>query len=344
MTGLSSFLAKLSGASALLRSQSSLDLGSATTRIMIKGKLVWNEPSCLSYHPQSDSIIAIGQAALHTIGKAPTSMKIYFPVRDGVLADVKLSQLYLATLLQTVLTRQQKRLVLHTAVTLAIPAKVTPAQKHMWLRIFHQAGYFQVTMVPKAQALFASLKPEKHQINHVGILDIGSQTTEIALFYEGQLVIKETFAFGGDTFTNELRALIRDENQAMVGWSAVETLKQQFTQLVFSQVEGGKDINHRIAVRAKDVITQAPTTVYVQRGSVQARFKTVADLFISELQSSLAVAPPEMVTVLLEQGLYVTGGGSLLSGLVAYLEQELKCVCNQAALPLTDVIRGVDSL
>lgn len=341
MSRLNHVWAQLFSATGFIHTHLSLDVGSAETRVMLNNKIVWQQPSCLTYHPQTKNVIHLGQTAVATVGKTPITMTTTFPIRDGVLTNLAIGQAYFSALLREIVAHQQQKMVVNISATLAVAKRVTPVQKQLWERVLHQAGFTRVKTVSKAQALFAFLQQQQPTLKHVCLLDIGSQTTEIALFFDGQLVANQTILFGGDHYTEELKEVLRAEQQAAVSWETAEKLKMHLKNIQMGTEQGTKEAQHKTAVRAKDVLTQVPTTVYVNRSVINTHFKQVTDQLLLDIHAFLAQAPPEIVPVLMDQGLYVTGGGSLLSGLVPYLEETLKCASNHAKEPFLDVVKGV---
>jgi len=345
MSNLQRVWAQLFSATGLSQTHLAMDAGSSSTRVILDGKkMVWHQPSCLTYHPQTVSVIQIGQPAVQAVGKTPATIATTFPIRDGVLSDLVTGQAYFTALIQEILADQQKKMVMNLKVTLAVPARMTPVQKKLCERVLHQSGFGQVVMVSKAKAFFGWLQQSQPTLKHVCLLDMGSQTTEVALFFDGQLVASQTILFGGDAYTELLRQVLRTEHQAVVSWETAEKLKHQLKNLDFMTEISEKEAFHKTAVRAKDVVSQVPTTIYVNRSIIKQHFKHLTDELLLDIHSFLAQAPPEIIPVLMEQGLYLTGGGSLLSGLASYLEARLKCATVSSDQPFTDLVKGLAQL
>lgn len=315
-----------------------LDLGSSMTRVMVEKRLVYQQPTCFTWHHTSQSIISLGQTALLSYDKTPSSVELVFPVKHGQISHPARAQAYLkAVLAQALKVEKRLPIVLGIAGTVAIPAATTPVEKHILKETLSQVGVTRVALMTKAEAIQAFLAKSEKSSQHLCLIDIGAQTVEIGLFTQGNCLMSTTVLIGGDTYTQEVVSLLKDEYQAETGWMSAERLKHQFKV----NVTTGKGTDHKMTVRAKQTALGIPTTVSVSSGLLQERFHLINQSIVSELQLFLAQAPAELLTSALEQGLYITGGGSLLSGLVEDISQQLKTHFSLSKYPQEDVIRGL---
>lgn len=338
MSQLSRFLDQLSGVAQVAHSTLYLDLGSAASRVAFRGKVVYNHPSCATYHTQTATIVQLGQPALAAAGRAPGELTTIFPISQAYIADLTRAAAYIAAVVNQSLSSAQQKVVMSLSATYAVPASLSPMEKQMLTRTLKQAGLNRVRLVTKPNAIVAAVQKRGDAGTHLGVIDIGSHTTEIGLFVGSECRAATTIYMGADAFTQKIIQVVRQESQALVGWSTAERLKLQQKNLGFEPSE--KD-TQTIALRAKSLLNLNPTTVLLPRPILQNAFAEVADDLSDEVTAFLAEQDSELVASVLEQGLYVTGGGSRMQGLLEHLEQRLKTTLIKAAKPDEDVVLGL---
>lgn len=315
------------------------DLGSANTRVSFRGKIVYDQPSCATFHEDSASIVQMGEKAIVSSDRIPGVLTTVFPIRQGYLTDLTHVKAYLSATINQALQAAQQRVVVTLSANCAISSSLSPVEKQMLERVLKQVGVSQVKLVPKPVAVFQTLPQPVSP--YICLINIGAQTTEIGLFVGGEVRAMTTIYIGGDNFTQRIKELVRTEGQGIVGWQSAQKLKHQQKGLSFTAKS--KD-DQTIAIRAKSLLTLNPTTIFINKTSLQAAFVQVAGELLEEISSFFAQQEPEVVTPALEQGIYITGGGSLLQGLTVYLGQQLKTEMVTSAKPLDDVIKGLGTV
>jgi rod shape-determining protein MreB len=334
------FLSRLP-VSLLFRPRINLDLGSRQTRVKIAGGDIVSVPTCLLYHPSSESVIEIGTKAWSSLDKLPPQVDVVFPFRKGVVAYPELAQQYLRAVLQEHRPRQNSGPIIAAKVAAGVPSSITPVERHMLQSVFKAVGLGRVTLIPKTEAIYAGLFTANAAPDQVSILDIGSQVTEIGLFNQGKCVISTSFDFGGDSYTKAVIRLLRDEYQCVIGWITAESIKKQYRALTTSGTSTQKVNDYKIVVRGKGVLSGIPSTVSVSGSLIRDAFALITQELIDEIKTFTAQVPPELLTAALENGLYITGGGSQLLGVSEMVSQELKTHFTLSKTPEEDVIRGV---
>ncbi len=318
-----------------------LDIGSFTTRVMVGKQLAYTQPTCLTIHQPTQSVIDIGSAAYATLGKVPVSVEGIFPVRYGVISRPLVGAAYLRALLKTLFADQNRwPIVFGLKVTLAVPASITPVEKNVWKETLQQVGVTQIRMIPKVIAIQRALAATGVHIRYRCIVDIGAETTDIGLLSDSELIASTTIRMGGANYTQEVLSLLKDEYQCEIGPQTAEKVKHQYRPTGETKADS-KPSDYKLTLRGKHVVTGVPTTVSVAGSLLRDRFKDVTHLLITEIQTFLAESPPEVLTSALEDGLYLTGGGSLLPGVVEMIGQELKTHFSLAKHPQEDVVRGL---
>jgi rod shape-determining protein MreB len=165
-----------------------IDFGSSFTRIKIGSKVVFDQPSCVAFHPSTGTVLAVGQACYNMLGKANEQVNVVFPVRRGKIADLTAAQQLLAAALQPFLPKLKflQPLVMRQ-VKLAVPANSTPAQRSFFRQALSVAGYFRLEYEYKVAAIAQTVSTKQAQL----IIDVGGQTTEVAICQENQVLIKK---------------------------------------------------------------------------------------------------------------------------------------------------------
>jgi rod shape-determining protein MreB and related proteins len=327
----------------VLMSQSlCFDVGSFTTRVMLGSQLVYNQPTCLTIHQPTQTVVEVGTAAYGTLGKVPAAVEVVFPIKYGVISRPALATLYLRSVLKKVFADEHRwPIIFGLKATLALPAAVTPVEKNIWKETLQQAGITQVRMVPRVVAIQRAIADSSTAMRYRCVIDIGAQTTDIGLLSNSELIASTTIQMGGENYTQEVISLLRDEYQCEIGIQTAEKMKFQYRLGGELKAGGTKASDYKITLRGKQVASGVPTTISVASSLLRERFTEVTRLLIAEIQTFLAQAPAEVLTAALEDGLYLTGGGSLLPGVVEMLGQELKTHYSLAKHPQEDVVKGL---
>ena len=197
------FLNQLSSAVGVARSNVCFDLGSANTRVSFRGKIVYDQPSCATFHEESASIVQMGETAIVSSDRIPGVLTTVFPIRQGYLTDLTKVKAYLSATINQALQAAQQRVVVTLSGTCAISSSLSPVEKQMLERVLKQAGVSLVTLVPKPVAVFRTLPQPVSP--YVCLINIGAQTTEIGLFVGGEVRAMTTIYMGGDNFTQKIK-------------------------------------------------------------------------------------------------------------------------------------------
>jgi len=333
---------KLLSMSPVVGTRISLDLGSSNTRIMVGDKLVYHQPSCLLWHPASETVADIGTKALQAVDKLPPAVQVLFPVRSGEITDTKVAELYLKSVLTKVLARPKAwPIIIGLRSMIGVPAGQTPVEKNILKTVLANVGLGSSTYFSKTQAINTVLLRQAHIRDHVCIIDIGGQTTEIGIFFGSECVASTTILIGGNTYTQEILAVLKEEAHCLIGWFTAEKIKHQYRGNLISTPASTKTEEYKTIVRGKDMLTGVPLTVSLSSSHLRKRFALVTEELQAEVKNFFGQIPPELLTATMEESVYFTGGGSLLSGVVELITHDLKCHFSLSKDPLEDVARGL---
>lgn len=314
-----------------------IDIGSTNTRIIIGSKLVFFEPTCLAIHKHTGSVIAVGEKAHKLLGKTPKSVEISFPVSYGSVSNTKHFELFLSAILLELLPKNKfNRFIFGLRGKVSVPTSVSPAKKKLLSNCLKRVGFTKFEFIESSKAISKSVFNSKKVVEDICIIDIGGQSTEIAVLSMGEIISTKSFKWGGIQLSEALQRIVREKHHCVVGWHIAEAAKLQI-----GSVEKGKD---KFAIRGKDLITQASKTILVSSNEVKEDFSKSLYELLDGVKNFLSLLPSETVISVLENGIFVTGGGSKLKGIDTLITQNLKCEVLLSRNPQKDTINGLSKL
>lgn len=322
-----------------LRPRLCLDFGSSQTRVLVNGKIVWQQPTLLAWHTYQQSVIAVGDQASSLRGKIPDHVKLVAPIKQGIIVDLDAAEYYLKSILAQLKQENFLNPWLPVSCRLSVPAYSSPLELSQFSSSISQAGMKVEKLVSKTKAIVAI--KELSKINQIhGLIDLGSQTIEVGVFSGHELIKAVTLTkASGDDFTRALQEQLLVEYKLEVGWAMAERIKHQLGSI--GSLPASKTA--MMTVRGKHAQSHLVTAVRVKAASFQESFSRLANIFAGELKEVINDLPAEVVTQLQEQGFYLTGGGSQLQGWQIFLQEifEMPFITSKSAQ--VDLVRGLSS-
>ena len=311
-----------------------IDLGTTNILIYINNKgIVLNEPSMIAKNTKTNKIIAIGTAAKEMLGKTPDDVEIIRPMKDGVIADFDLTE----ELLKSFIKKVKPKRISKPNILICSPSTITSVEKNALIEIAERLGAKKVYIEeePKVAAIGAGIdifKPTGSMI-----VDIGGGTTDIAVLSLGQIVRSSSIKIAGNAFNDDIISYIKDKYKVVIGEQTVEEIK----------IEIGTVIKKKL--KTKEIIGRSidnglPETIMVTNNDIEESLKNDVKKIITEIKDILEQTPPELVKDIKEKGLLLTGGSSLIDGMVEKLRKDLKIPIFISENPLTNVIEGTGYL
>lgn len=316
-----------------------IDLGTASVLVYAKGKgIVLHEPSVIALDRNTNKPIAVGEEARLMIGRTPGSIVAVRPMRDGVIADYQTTELMLKYFLEKAGAKRWP--LFRTRVVVCIPSGVTEVEQRAVKQAAYQAGAKDVKVVeePYAAALGAGLDISGPTGNMV--VDIGGGTTDIAVLSLSGIVTKRSLRFGGDKFDEVISRYVRREHNLMIGERTAEGIKIAVGAAIS---EGRPDLTD-IDVRGRDLMTGLPKTVKVTSQECFIALEESIETIIAAVKEVLERTPPELSADILERGIIMTGGGSMIYGLDTRLSRETGLPVSLADDPISCVVLGTGKL
>jgi len=311
-----------------------IDLGTANTLVNVRGKgIVINEPSWVAIDKRSRQPLAIGLEAREMMGRTSGSVVVIRPVRDGVISEFEITEAMLEYFIgkvheQTVVPLPRPRVVI------GIPSGVTEVEKRAVYDASMSAGARETFLIeePIAAALGAGLPIS--EIHSSMIVDIGGGTTEVAVMARGGVIVSRSLRVAGDEMDQEIVQFVRNKYNLLVGERVAEQLKWKIGSAFRLPVEKTGEL------RGRNLVTGLPETIEISSVEVREALTASTQVIIKTIKDALDEVPPETVADLMDAGICMAGGGSLLLGLAERLSDELNLRVWVAEDPLTCVVRG----
>ncbi|HDI3900270.1 TPA: rod shape-determining protein [Listeria monocytogenes] len=308
-----------------------IDLGTANILVYSKEKgIILNEPSVVALNTNDGTVLAIGQEAKEMIGKTPTSISAVRPMKDGVIADFDLT----SGLLREIMRRISVSGVRKPNVVVCTPTGATSVERRAISDAVRSTGARSVVLIeePVAAAIGADL-PVAEPVANV-IVDIGGGTSEIAIISYGGVVSSTSIRTGGDHMDEEIIQYIRKNYNLLIGQTTAERIKMELGYAPIEHVTQTADI------RGRDLLTGLPKTIQVSSTEIQSALVETLQRILEAIRNTLELCPPELSGDIVDRGIILSGGGSLLQGFRDWLVQEIDVPVHMAPSPLESVAIG----
>ena len=313
-----------------------IDLGTANVLIYIKGQgIVLNEPSVVAIDSDTKKPLAVGTEAREMLGRTPGKVIAIKPMKDGVIADFETTEIMLNYFIKKV---NGKSFFQRPRILICCPSNITQVEKNAIKEAAERTGAKKVYLEeePKVAAIGAGMDISKPSGNMV--IDIGGGTTDIAILSLGGIVESASIRVAGNAFDNDIIKYIKDKYKLLVGERTAEEIK-----ITIGTVFPGNK-NEKMEVRGRDLVTGLPHTITLTSEEVEEALRESVYTIIHAVKGILEETPPELSADIIDKGIVLTGGGSLVDGFNQMLAQELKVPVFTAESPLTCVAEGTGVL
>jgi rod shape-determining protein MreB len=309
-----------------------IDLGTANTLVYVKGQgIVLREPSVVAIDRETRRVLAVGAEAKRMLGRTPASIIAVRPLKNGVIADFEVTQEMIKYFIRKV---HNRRSLLHPRVVIGIPSGITEVERRAVHESALQAGARRVHLIeePMAAAIGADLPISEPHGNC--IVDIGGGTTETAVISLGGLVVSKSLDIAGDEMDEAVMMHFRRKYNLLIGETTAEDVKIQIGSVFLLKEE------KTMEVKGRDQSTGLPKTVMITSEEVRQSLMEPVQLILDVIKNTLEETPAELAADLVDRGIMLAGGGSLLRGLPDLIRQETELPVHRAADPLSCVALG----
>ncbi len=307
-----------------------IDLGTANTLIWLKGKgVVINEPSIVARTIHDDNIVAVGDEAKAMLGRTHRDLETIRPLQDGVIADFKMTD----GMLQGFINKINFSRMARPRMVICVPSGVTEVERRAVKDSGERANAREVYLIEEPVAAAIGIGLDISQPIGNIIVDIGGGTTEIAVISLNGVVTKETIRIAGDEMDESILQWFRNEHKLEIGLGMSESIKKSVGSAMQMKTK-------TISVRGRDLVSGIPKTIEVSSDEIRQALKDPVNAIVEAVKRCLEQTPPELAADILERGIIVAGGGSLLKGIDQIIRERTNVPVNVAEDPLLSVVKG----
>ncbi|MDP3953826.1 MAG: rod shape-determining protein [bacterium] len=311
-----------------------IDLGTANTLVYVRGRgIIIDEPSIVAVNQKTGQILAIGQEARRMVGKTPGFISVTKPLVAGVVSDFEVTEKMLKYFIDRA-HEQSFTLFPRPRVVIGIPSDVTEVEKRAVEDAAYSAGAKEVYLIeePMAAAIGTRL-PVQDAVANV-IVDIGGGTTDVVVVSMGGIVASRSLRIAGDKLNDDILRFLREGHNIFIGETTAENVKLQ----VGSAYPLDEELS--VQVRGRDILSGLPKELKITSEEVRKAMHRSIRMIVTAIKNTIEETPPELIADLLNRGIVLVGGGSLLRGLDELISHETKLPVRVANDPLTAVVRG----
>ncbi|MCL6610529.1 MAG: rod shape-determining protein [Peptococcaceae bacterium] len=310
-----------------------IDLGTANSLVYLKGKgIVLREPSVVAIQKDSGQVLAVGEEAKQMIGRTPGNIIAIRPMKDGVIADFDVTQSMIKYFIKKAL--RGKTFLVHPRVVVSVPSGVTAVEERAVREAAMQAGAREAYLIEEPMAAAIGSGLPVHEPTGNMVVDIGGGTTEVAVISLGGIVTSRSIRIAGDEMDEAIAHHVKKTYNLMIGERTSEEIK----------IEIGTAYppahNEVMDIRGRDLVTGLPKTVQITSEEVFKALSEPVSSILEAIKATLEITPPELAADIMDRGIFMAGGGSLLRGLDRLVSENTGMPVHLADEPLLAVAYG----
>lgn len=309
-----------------------IDLGTANSLVWVpKKQIILNEPSVVAVSAQDNKVLAVGESARQMIGRTPETIRVYRPLKEGVIADYRVTQAMLYHFIRSALGKFH---FFKPELVISVPADITSAERRAVVKAGLSVGAKRVYLAkePILAAIGAGI-PIESCSGHM-VIDIGGGTSEVAVISLGGIVSSSSVRVGGDRMDEAIIYYIKNKYNLALGLQSVEEAKKKIgTALPLKEEK-------YLEVKGRDLLSGLPHNIKISSNEIQEAIKDVLEEIIQSVKDVLRQTPAELSADIMNKGIILSGGGGLLENLDQLITKEVQVPCFVAEEPLLSVIKG----
>ena len=310
-----------------------IDLGTSNIRIHLKGKGgVLSEPAVVAINQITGEILAVGNQAKEMIGRTPDSIVAFKPLKDGVIADFESTRALMQNLISRVV---QKSLFYRPRIVVSIPSGITDVEERAVEGVVYKSGAKEVYLMEEvmAAAIGSGLEVEKPE--GAMIVDLGGGTSEMAVLSLGGIVVSNSVKIAGEKLDKDIVEYIKQKFNVIIGDGEAEEVKKQIGAATAAMTED------RMEVKGRNLLTGLPETITVTTEDINEAMKDSLNEILRIIKLTLEQTPPELASDIMERGITLSGGLSLLRNIDRLISDETGMPVFIADEPEKCVVKGV---
>ncbi|MFQ5483202.1 MAG: rod shape-determining protein [Nitrospinaceae bacterium] len=321
----------------LFSNELAMDLGTANTLVYVKNRgIVLREPSVVAINNQTKEIQAVGAEAKQMLGRVPGSIEAIRPMKDGVIANFEVTEKMIRHFFQKV--HNNRKTLWRPRVVIAVPSGITQVEKRAVRDSAESAGAREVYLVeePMAAAIGVDLPIQEPTGNM--IIDIGGGTTEVAIISMSGIVYSKSVRVAGDEMDEAIVNYVKRKYNLLIGERTAEMVKIQIGSAY------PMDKRMTMEVKGRDLVAGIPKTLVISDEEVREALTETFSTIVESVKIALERTPPELAADIVDKGVVVAGGGSLIKGLDVLLREATGLPITLAEDPLSSVAMGAGKL
>lgn len=309
-----------------------IDLGTANTLVYVRGRgIVLNEPSVVAINQKTGQVVAVGAQAKDMLGRTPQHVVAVRPLVEGVISDFEVTEEMLAYLIGKAQGPNKKWI--GPRVVIGVPSGITNVESRAVRDAARSAGAREVHIVEEPMAAAIGSRLPVHEPVANLVIDIGGGNTDIAVISLNGIVRSKNVRIAGDRLNADIIGYIRGAFKILIGEKTAEEIK-----IAVGSVRKGEPL--QTLARGRDLITGLPREVVVTDTDVREAIGQSIETLIEAVHEVLETTPPEVLSDVMQRGIYIMGGGALIKGLPELFETEVGLKVHVVDDPLTAVVRG----
>ncbi|MBA3974145.1 MAG: rod shape-determining protein [Candidatus Solibacter sp.] len=316
----------------LFSSDLAIDLGTANTLVFARGKgIVVNEPSIVAINKVNGEVEAVGKEAKEMLGRTPGNIVAIRPMKDGVIADFKVTERMLTYFIQKA---HGRRMLVHPRIVIGVPSEITPVEKRAVIDSAYRAKASEVHLVEQAMvaAIGAGLPITEPSGNMV--VDIGGGTTDVAVISLSGIVYSRSVRVAGNEMDDAIMQYLKRKYNLLVGERTAEQIKLQVGSAF------PLDTPISMEIKGRNLIEGVPRTIKVSDAEIREALAECVATIMNAIRVALERTPPELSADISDRGIVLTGGGALLKNLDKRIREETGLPVSIAEDPLASVVLG----
>lgn len=320
----------------LFSSDLAIDLGTANTLVFAKGKgIVVNEPSIVAINKNNGEIEAVGKEAKDMVGRTPGNIVAIRPMKDGVIADFKVTERMLNYFIQKA---HGRKMLVHPRIVIGVPSEITQVEKRAVSESAYRAKASEVHLVEQAMvaAIGAGLPITEPSGNM--IVDIGGGTTDVAVISLSGIVYSRSVRIAGNEMDDAIMNYLKRKYNLLIGERTAEQIKIQ----IGSAYPLDKPVT--MEIKGRNLIEGVPKTVTVEDSEIREALSDCVATILNSIRVALERTPPELSADISDHGIVLTGGGALIKNLDHRIREETGLPVSIAEDPLASVVLGTGKM
>ena len=313
-----------------------IDLGTANTLVAVRGKgIVVNEPSIVAINKNNGEVEAVGKEAKEMVGRTPGNIVAIRPMKDGVIADFKVTEKMLTYFIQK---SHNRKMLVHPRIVIGVPSEITPVEERAVRDSAYRAHASEVHLVEQAMvAAIGSGLPITEPCGNM-IVDIGGGTTDVAVISMSGIVYSRSVRVAGNEMDEAIINFLKRKYNLLIGERTAEQVKIE----IGSAYELDKPLT--MEIKGRNLIEGVPRTVTVNDTEIREALSDCINTIMNAIRVALERTPPELSADISDRGIVLTGGGGMIRNLDVRIREETGLPVSIAEDPLASVVIGTSRM